>query len=198
MVAADGISSSRSATVQVFGANHATLPGYAILDAARGGVIQLRAGTTGIDAKLTITPGAGTTATVSIGAGASDAFEVKAQTTLVPLAGTGTRMVVADASGVLGTQAIPGANLTTVTRTGSASTGATDQYIRQTGSADYTETLPAATGTGRVISLSNRGTGTWTIDASGSETINGELSVDLEQYDSIRIIDAAAGLWEVL
>lgn len=132
------------------------------------------------------------------------------------LAGTGTRMVQATSAGLLsalaagttsqylrgdGTWATPAggsSNLTIATRTGSSSTGASDQYVRYTGSADATETLPAATGTGRVLYLKNNTSYVWTIDGNASETIDGDTSITLALREAVTIVDAATGVWEII
>jgi len=59
-----------------------------------------------------------------------------------------------------------------------------DHTIEAT-SGTFTLTLPTAVG--------NTGTGVVTIDADGSETINGDLTVDMYQYDSVTLVSNGTG-----
>lgn len=72
----------------------------------------------------------------------------------------------------------------------------TDHIINCT-SGTFTVTLPAAGDTGREYVVKNSGSGTITVDADGSETIDGETSVDLNQYDGVRVIDTGTN-WSVM
>jgi hypothetical protein len=70
---------------------------------------------------------------------------------------------------------------------------AADQVVVFT--ATSTANLPAATGAGQTYRIVCRA-GTLTIDANGSETIKGNLTVTLNPGDDLIITDTAAGVWE--
>lgn len=61
----------------------------------------------------------------------------------------------------------------TVERTGSATTGVDDITVAYSGEGGHTETLPLATGSGRIIIYSNIATtvGTWTLQRAGTDVI---------------------------
>lgn len=68
-------------------------------------------------------------------------------------------------------------------------------------SGNITVNLPAATGKGRLVTIKkiDSSTNTVTIDGSGTETIDGATTYVLStQYQSIQIIDAASGIWEIV
>ena len=76
----------------------------------------------------------------------------------------------------------------------------TDQYIEaSTSSANYAVTLPAATGSGRVISIKKiTQSNTITITPNGTDTIDSSASLSLKQaMTAYTLIDAAAGKWEI-
>lgn len=60
-----------------------------------------------------------------------------------------------------------------------------------------TVTLPAATGTGRVLTVKNINLGVCTVEGNGTETIDGNLNVTLNQWDSVTVLDYATGKWIV-
>jgi hypothetical protein len=93
-----------------------------------------------------------------------------------------------------GTNNIPVVNKIPVTTTAINYTALeTDNVIICT--ATLTVTLPAATGTGQTYRIVCR-TGTTTIDASGSETIKGELTQTLSEGSDLIITDTSSGIWE--
>ena len=59
-------------------------------------------------------------------------------------------------------------------------------------------TLPAATGSGKRVTIKNIGVGLATVDANSSETIDGETTQTLSQDDSIQVVDYAANKWAIL
>jgi len=71
-----------------------------------------------------------------------------------------------------------------------------DEVVLCTGT--FTISLMAADGGGGVYTLKNIGTGVITVDADGTETIDGELTQVLLENDSITIFDGASGLWYIL
>jgi hypothetical protein len=58
--------------------------------------------------------------------------------------------------------------------------------------------LPAATGTGKRLTIKNINIGTVTVDADTTELIEGELTQDLLEGECIMIIDYANGKWLVV
>lgn len=58
--------------------------------------------------------------------------------------------------------------------------------------------LPTTTGTGQRLYIVNVNTGIVTIDASATETINDELTIDLYQWDCLEIISYDTGKWAIL
>ena len=72
----------------------------------------------------------------------------------------------------------------------------TDDVIRADGT--FTVTLPAATGTGAVYIVKNIGTGTVTLAAQAGETIDGDASIAIGAEDWRTVVDAAAGVWDVI
>lgn len=64
-----------------------------------------------------------------------------------------------------------------------------DFLIEITGAADVTVTLPTAVGIqGREYEVKHSGTGVVTVDADGTETIDGSLTQTLSQYDPMKIM----------
>jgi hypothetical protein len=64
---------------------------------------------------------------------------------------------------------------------------ATDYTVDCTANS-FTVTLPTAVGiTGRIYQINNSGTGTITVDANGTETINGDLTQTLSQHEQITV-----------
>ncbi len=79
--------------------------------------------------------------------------------------------------------------LTTKTASYTVDSGATpDEGIIGNAAGDITITLPAAaTMTNRVLLIKNINTGTVTVDANGAETIDGDATQTLDQYDNIML-----------
>lgn len=66
---------------------------------------------------------------------------------------------------------------------------------------NMTVNLPAAIGNGRLVTIKkiDSSTNTVTIDGSGSETIDGATTYVLNtQYQSVQMLDAASGVWEII
>lgn len=71
-----------------------------------------------------------------------------------------------------------------------------DGYIRSNG---FAATLPAATGSLRVISIKNTNASTpATITANGTDTIDGSSTYGISGRDFVEFIDAAYGAWDIL
>lgn len=70
----------------------------------------------------------------------------------------------------------------------------TDDHTLEATANTFTFTLPAAAScAGQFFYLINSGTGVVTIDGNGSETINGDLTVDMYQYDSVTLVSNGTG-----
>lgn len=117
--------------------------------------------------------------------------------TVTGLAGSGTRMVVADSNGVLSTQAIPsgggGGAYTTTSQTANyteTATSGTKIIFCDTTSAAFTVTLPTAVGnTATLIVKKTAGANLLTVDGDGTETIDGGLTAELyKEQESITLI----------
>ena len=88
-------------------------------------------------------------------------------------------------------------------RTGSAATAAADVTVAYTGTGGHTESMPEATGSGRILIYANAGTGTWTLDAAGSEVIHdggstpvGSVAIVANAVIRTRILqDIGSGVW---
>ena len=63
---------------------------------------------------------------------------------------------------------------------------------------DSVQTLPAATGSNKVITVENTGLGDVSVVAQSAETINGASGQIIGQYQSIKIRDYSAGKWVVM
>ena len=64
--------------------------------------------------------------------------------------------------------------------------------------ATATAKLPFATGTGQHYSIKNISTGTITITGTASDTIDGETSQTLSQWDDIQVVDYIANKWIII
>lgn len=74
----------------------------------------------------------------------------------------------------------------------------TDELIVCNKSSAFTVTLPVASGSGRTLEISNINTGTITIDGNNSDTIDGETTQSLLQYESVILIDYSANAWVIV
>lgn len=75
---------------------------------------------------------------------------------------------------------------------------ASDSVIVCNKATAMTITLPAATGSGKWLAIGSIGAGAVTVDANGSETIDGQTTRALAQWDTVQIVDYAAGTWKVI
>lgn len=89
-------------------------------------------------------------------------------------------------------------SLHTITKTASYTAAATDDVIIANKATAMTITLPAATGGGKVYWIKSIGAGAVTVDANASETIDGETTQTIGQWESICINDYAAGAWVII
>ena len=72
-----------------------------------------------------------------------------------------------------------------------------DDLLVCNSAAAITVTLRAATGTGSRVSIKNIGAGNVTVQGSASNTIDGETSQVLNQWDCMELGDYASGKWEI-
>ena len=75
---------------------------------------------------------------------------------------------------------------------------ASDYFVICNKATAMTITLPAASGSGKSYMIKSIGAGKVTIDANSTETIDGELTQSLNQWDCINIVDYASGKWVVI
>jgi hypothetical protein len=81
--------------------------------------------------------------------------------------------------------------------TGAYTVLADDELIKCT-AGPYTVALPTAVGIeGKVYTIKNSGTGNITVDANGTETIDGSLTQVLTQYDALKIASDGAN-WIII
>lgn len=74
-----------------------------------------------------------------------------------------------------------------------------DTYTRYTGGGGDTLTLPLSTGSGYVYIVKHTGAaGAVTVAASGGALIDGAASINLAVNAVTRLVDGAAGEWDVL
>jgi hypothetical protein len=120
------------------------------------------------------------------------------------LGGAGTRMVVADATGVLSTQAIPAGgsaySVTSVSTTYSETATSGTKIIKaDTSGGTFVVTLPTAVGnTATIIVKKTAGTAALTVDGAGTETIDGGLTAVINKvYESITLISDNTN-WQIV
>lgn len=97
-----------------------------------------------------------------------------------------------------GVKTIPLEPYSATTVMGSHTVTAYERVVVVNSGSAATVTLPTATGSGQVVAISSVGAGAVTVDANGSETINGALTQTLYQYEAITVCDYASGAWTVL
>jgi hypothetical protein len=73
-----------------------------------------------------------------------------------------------------------------------------DKFYTCDSSSASVQTLPAATGSNRIITVENTGTGLLTVDGNAAETINGATTQVLGQYSSVTLRDYASGKWIIM
>ena len=59
-------------------------------------------------------------------------------------------------------------------------------------------TLPAATGSGKPFTIASINIGPVTLACNGAETVNGDATQTLYQWESMQVVDYAAGVWVVV
>ena len=120
---------------------------------------------------------------------------------LLYLGGTtnGIKIAKGGALTLLGTASIT-ATVTHPVRveTATYAVAAGDEIIIANKATAMSVTLPAATGTGRLLTVKSIGAGAVTVDPNDSETIDGSTTQVLGQWDGITIVDYAAGVWVII
>lgn len=91
--------------------------------------------------------------------------------------------------------------VTVVTETYSVLAGDAIVLVDSTGGA-FTVTLPAATGSGRILTFKKTdvAANAVTLDGAGAETIDGAATnTDIDaQWDTLTIVDGASGAWSII
>ena len=75
---------------------------------------------------------------------------------------------------------------------------AVDEIIICNKATAMTINLPAASGSGRFLNIKSIGAGAVTTDGDSSDTIDGETTQTLTQWDSMTIIDYASNAWVII
>jgi hypothetical protein len=87
-------------------------------------------------------------------------------------------------------------NLITIV-TGTYPVLTTDETVVCNSSSAFTVTLLAATGSGRMQTIKNINTGMVTVSGNGAETIDGDTTINLYQWESAQVVDYASGKWVI-
>ena len=85
---------------------------------------------------------------------------------------------------------------TVITGTYSATTN--DGVITCNSASAFALNLPAATGSGFLLTVANINTGLVTITPNGTDKIDGQATQIIAQWESVQLHDYASGQWEVL
>jgi len=73
-----------------------------------------------------------------------------------------------------------------------------NDYVVDCTANSFTVTLPTAVGiTGRQYIIKNSGTGSIVVDANSSETIDGQLTQTLSQYDALTVVSSGS-VWIII
>jgi hypothetical protein len=74
----------------------------------------------------------------------------------------------------------------------------TDELIICNSSIAFTVTLPVAAASGRKLFIKNINTGAITVDGNGSDTIDGETTQTVYQWECMQIVDYEANKWVII
>jgi hypothetical protein len=88
--------------------------------------------------------------------------------------------------------------LATTTQTADYVATAADTVIVCNKATAMTVTLPAATGLGKLYHIKSINTGVVTVDGNGADTIDGQTTQALNQWDALQIVDYAPNAWAIL
>jgi hypothetical protein len=83
-------------------------------------------------------------------------------------------------------------------KTATYTISATDNTIICNKTTAMTINLPAASGSGKTYLIKSIGLGAVTIDGDSSDTIDGELTQIINQWEGLNIIDYAANTWVII
>ena len=86
----------------------------------------------------------------------------------------------------------------TRTETATYTVAAGDYVINCNKTSAMTVNLPAASGSGRILVIKNINTGVVTVDGNSGDTIDGETTQALNQWDSMTVIDYVVGGWVII
>lgn len=108
-------------------------------------------------------------------------------------------LLIAGGAGISKTLSTTGRILTTSVKTTTYTITTSDHTIVCNSSSAFTLSLPSisSASTGRQYIIKNKNTGQITLTASGSETIDGSVSVYLNQYESLTIVSDGT-VWNVI
>lgn len=84
------------------------------------------------------------------------------------------------------------------TQTDTYNVAATDELVVCNKATALTVNLPAATGSGRYLEIKNINTGVVTLDGASSDTIDGEDTQYLYDWEGVQIVDYATNKWVVV
>jgi len=88
-------------------------------------------------------------------------------------------------------------NETTIITSSPYTVTETDAFIVVNSATAVTVNLTASTGLGRQLSIASIGVGVVTADANGTDTIDGETTQEIDQWDTMVIKDYAMGFWKI-
>jgi len=116
------------------------------------------------------------------------------------------RQIAADASAPVESLAIDSDGVTGTTgrkhalevKTDTYTVTAVDEIIVCNKGTAMTINLLAASGSGRLLNIKSIGAGTVTVDGDSGDTIDGETTQELTQWDGITIVDYAANSWIII
>ena len=74
----------------------------------------------------------------------------------------------------------------------------TDEVIVCNSTTAFTVTLPVASGSGRILKIKNINTASVTVDGANSDTIDGDPTVIISQWDCVQIVDYANTKWAIM
>ena len=89
-------------------------------------------------------------------------------------------------------------SLTITSTTGDYTVLSTDELVVCNSTTSGTITLPSATGSGTVYKIKNVNVGSWTVDGDGTETIDGETTQLINQYECLTLADYTSGAWAII
>ena len=97
-----------------------------------------------------------------------------------------------------GTTKTKGMKRTVAVKTDTYTATVNDEVIICNKGTAMTINLPVASGSGQTFDIKNIGAGTVTIDGNTSDTIDGETTQEITQWDSINVVDYASNKWIII